>query len=694
MLNCTNSNNSGAEAQTWDIVHTDLLSADIGSLYSFDANASSVRHCVSSGASNNNNDISSDLTLLVESERFHVHRVILASRSDFFRALLYGGLRESQNNQREIELKGASSEAFKYLLKYIYTGCISLRGLKEETVLDILSLANLYQFMKLKSSISDHLKVILTVSNVCSIFDLALMFNLDQLVNTCCTFIDRKASEVLLTEGFLNLSSMSLEYILVRDSFFAPEVEIFRGVQAWAYHNNISNTNFNNNIMTQLIRLPLMSLDELLNVVRPSKFISSDDILDAINIQHSCRNIDLNFRGFLFAMENVASSHHHAHVIEGDMRTPLLDNNNVTYNLDQGFTTHPIEDVSTHTLPHQPKGITIELGYPCIINSIVMLLWDRDTRSYSYYIETSMDKIEWRMIVDRRRYLCRSKQVLRFKRQVVRLYIRIVGTHNSVNKVFHLVTFECFYNPIPCCLVDGLIVPNTNMATIDNAAWVIEGVSRSRNALINGNMVDYDWDSGYTCHQLGSGAIVVQLAQPFLVNNMRLLLWDCDNRSYSYYIEVSNDQQTWTRVVDRTRIQCRSWQYVFFKDQVVTFIKIVGTQNTANEVFHCVHFECPIEETALLEYNRQQFQQQQLVAAAAATIASSSPTLPSLADQQQQLLSAANVVALANRSVGLFAYMCISVLLSIVVCVMVLFIIIFILIITAKVIIIINITIL
>jgi len=26
----------------------------------------------------------------------------------------------------------------------------------------------------------------------------------------------------------------------------------------------------------------------------------------------------------------------------------------------------------------------------------------------------------------------------------------------------------------------------------------------------------YDWDSGYTCHQLGSGAIVVQLAQPYV----------------------------------------------------------------------------------------------------------------------------------------------------------------------------------
>lgn len=35
--------------------------------------------------------------------------------------------------------------------------------------------------------------------------------------------------------------------------------------------------------------------------------------------------------------------------------------------------------------------------------------------------------------------------------------------------------------------------------------------SRSRNALLNGDTKHYDWDSGYTCHQLGSGAILIQL---------------------------------------------------------------------------------------------------------------------------------------------------------------------------------------
>ena len=64
----------------------------------------------------------------------------------------------------------------------------------------------------------------------------------------------------------------------------------------------------------------------------------------------------------------------------------------------------------------------------------------------------------------------------------------------------------------------------------------------------------------------------------------RLLLWDCDDRTYSYYIEVSNDQKTWAKVVDKSTEACVSWQLIRFKPMPVTFIKIVGTRNTANEV--------------------------------------------------------------------------------------------------------------
>ena len=65
------------------------------------------------------------------------------------------------------------------------------------------------------------------------------------------------------------------------------------------------------------------------------------------------------------------------------------------------------------------------------------------------------------------------------------------------------------------------LVATENVASISASATVLDGVSRSRNALLNGNMRDYDWDSGYTCHQLGSGSIIIQLAQPYIISSMR-----------------------------------------------------------------------------------------------------------------------------------------------------------------------------
>ena len=71
--------------------------------------------------------------------------------------------------------------------------------------------------------------------------------------------------------------------------------------------------------------------------------------------------------------ENVATIRHGAQVIRGEMKTALLDGDSTTYDLDRGFTRHPIDE-------NVAPGIVVRLGQPCIINSIRMLLWDRDMR--------------------------------------------------------------------------------------------------------------------------------------------------------------------------------------------------------------------------------------------------------------------------------------------------------------------------
>lgn len=123
------------------------------------------------------------------------------------RALLYGGMRESQP-EAEIPLQDTTAEAFTMLLKYIYTGRATLTDEKEEVLLDFLSLAHKYGFPELEDSTSEYLCTILNIQNVCMTFDVASLYSLPKLTCMCCLFMDRNAQEVLSSEGFLSLSKV------------------------------------------------------------------------------------------------------------------------------------------------------------------------------------------------------------------------------------------------------------------------------------------------------------------------------------------------------------------------------------------------------------------------------------------------------------------------------------------------------
>ncbi|CAK5097301.1 unnamed protein product [Meloidogyne enterolobii] len=297
------------------------------------------------------------------------------------------------------------------------------------------------------------------------------------------------------------------------------------------------------------IRLPLIKVNDLFEHVRESSLISPDQILDAIKDQNTLSSSQLKYRGFLFPGINIATVSFGAKVISGDFRTALLSNPS---NYDEGVPTD--RTFSKHLINPRDPGITV-----------------------------SIDKNDWVRVIDHTLYLCRSKQNLFFESRVVK-FIRIVGTLSSVNNTFQLCNFEalCSTEQFEIDTKTTLQIPRSNVATISNNAIVTEGVSRSRNALLNGDTTNYDWDNGYTCHQLGSGALVVQLPQPYLIETMRC---------YSFYVEVSVDQIKWTKVVEFN--ECRSWQIAQFERTSVVFVRIVGTYNSANEVFHCVHFECP-----------------------------------------------------------------------------------------------------
>ncbi|XP_063903917.1 BTB/POZ domain-containing protein 9-like [Zophobas morio] len=512
----------------------------------------------------------SDIALLVDDQKLYAHKVILAVRSEYFESLLY---EDPQNtNQTEITITGVPVDALRTLLKYIYTGTIAIPS-DVESSLQILGLAHQYSFTNIQTTIIKKLKPLLNLKNVCAVLNTANLYDLEELLQACHSFMDLNASEVVTSDCFSDLSQKSMIKLLERNSFVAPEIEIFKSVAKWCkIHNDVDD------LVIQCVRLSWMTVVDIVSTVWPTKLFDCEKLLQAIAEIVGVKIKTSTSRGFYLLDENLATAQNNAEVILGTNTSWLLTGGG---NTESKFASHGIDEES---------GIIVKLGAPSIVNHFKMRLWDGDKRSYSYYISVSLDQKNWRRIIDYSRISCRSDQVLFFNHQMTQ-YIKIVGTQNTINSEFHIISLEAYFkNNVPTT-TNGIICPNYNVATLDKKALVIKGENPS--ALLNGNL--RDGSSGCSWHIIGSGNLTIQLAQPYIISTMRLLLRDRDPRRYRYFVETSTDNSEWEIAVDLRNQDCTSWQNLRFKERVVVFIRITGTLNTANTAFHVVHFECPSE---------------------------------------------------------------------------------------------------
>ncbi|KAG4074440.1 hypothetical protein HA402_015136 [Bradysia odoriphaga] len=413
----------------------------------------------------------------------------------------------------------------------------------------------------------------------------ACLYNLTVLEEAALLYMDRNSTDVLKSTNFNTLSPRSLSSVLKRDTFCAPEMDIFKAVLEWRKHEH-SDSEFQ--AIIPLVRFKLIDLEELLTIVKESSTLDSERLLEIV--REKTTNQDMNYRFNLEPNENVASAKNfNAKTIRSGINPlEIVDGNVTTYDGSNGYTYHHITDTIDNC-------IIVELKSIYLINHIKILLWDRDDRSYSYYVDVSVDLKSWNRVYDGAEFFCRSWQNLHFKSCPVR-YIKLVGTHNTANTDFHVVELEAFYTKNEPNLVNGLVSPTVNVATIERGAKVVDGLVNSGDTLdvvLNGDVKNYTGGSGYTYHLIGQGSIVIQLTQPYHIGSCRLLLWDQDDRTYSFYVETSVNKKDWKMAVDKRNDQLKSWQELTFEPRPVVFFKIVGTHNSSNAAFHVVHFETP-----------------------------------------------------------------------------------------------------
>ena len=164
---------------------------------------------------------------------------------------------------------------------------------------DLLSLAHKYQFPDLQKSISDCLIKSLTADNVCDVFDVACLYYLEDLRTNCLTYLDQYAVEVMKSDSFCDLSHTSLVELLQRRSFFAPEIEIFRGASRWVHHNRDRVDASVIDCIMECVCLSHIELADLLSEVRASGLVTSETLLDSVAKQQLCELGEGHYRGRL-----------------------------------------------------------------------------------------------------------------------------------------------------------------------------------------------------------------------------------------------------------------------------------------------------------------------------------------------------------------------------------------------------------
>ncbi|XP_017155081.1 BTB/POZ domain-containing protein 9-like [Drosophila miranda] len=344
----------------------------------------------------------SDITFLVEDQSLPAHRMILGKRSNYFYGLLYGGMSESKKDLIRLDVP---LEAFKIILGYLYSGTLPLSQLDLNAIFKVLGLANMYCLLEVEKAIAKHLHQNLDVSNVCMILDTARQFNLADLTMKCLDFVDRHTGQLFARESFQMLSKESLEEVLRRDTFLAHELQIFHMVCKWSRHNHSVDIKS----LLSLVRLPLISVKDLVNVVRPSGIIHPDAIFDAIKTAFNPSN--LAYRAVLHPWLNVASGTHGA-----------------------------------RSLTVSSYEILIKLKFWCIINNI-RVVNTLTAFSLNCTVLISCNFTHWVRMGNIRFTASKPSHNIRFTRRPVR-YIRIVHSESGRKDILKNMRISAILSPL------------------------------------------------------------------------------------------------------------------------------------------------------------------------------------------------------------------------------------------------------
>ncbi len=148
----------------------------------------------------------SDFTITAGGLQFKVHKLLLATRSPVFRAMIDSNMVEGESSC--VKMEDHTPEVVKEMLTYIYTGQAPNI---EEFVEELLSIAHKYQLESLVLECGKELRNRLTPENAIHTLCQAEKYGIEPLRSACLSFIEVHFSEVEISPRFATLKTESPE---------------------------------------------------------------------------------------------------------------------------------------------------------------------------------------------------------------------------------------------------------------------------------------------------------------------------------------------------------------------------------------------------------------------------------------------------------------------------------------------------
>ncbi|XP_041375350.1 kelch-like protein 26 [Gigantopelta aegis] len=174
-----------------------------------------------------------DVVLVVEKQKLPAHRVVLASCSDYFRAMFTDGLKEC--HQEEIVLSGVTAKGMANLVDFAYT---SKSNIDCDSVVDVLGAASHIQILPVIAACEDYLKKHLSLDNCVDIANVAELYTLKPLEQFVFQFMCKNWHEFCSCHDFHRLRKSQLLKLL-KSGFpvDCSELDIFLSILNWVDHD-------------------------------------------------------------------------------------------------------------------------------------------------------------------------------------------------------------------------------------------------------------------------------------------------------------------------------------------------------------------------------------------------------------------------------------------------------------------------